>query len=159
MTQNHHYPVQILWTGNRGQGTSHYRDYDRSHEILIEGKPTILGSSDPTFRGDAHRHNPEEMLVASLSACHMLWYLHLCATSSVVVTHYLDRAIGTMVETPEGGGHFSKVVLQPVVTITATSDPIKAKALHSQAHHLCFIANSVNFPVDCEPLIQADHPD
>lgn len=150
----HAYPVQIFWTGNTGQGTVGYRDYERSHEILVEGKPTILGSSDPNFRGDVARHSPEELLVASLSACHMLWYLHLCSEASIVVTDYVDQAVGSMVETKDGSGYFTEVMLQPTVTITPNSDVNRAKQLHEQAHKLCFIANSMNFPVICKPTFQ-----
>jgi organic hydroperoxide reductase OsmC/OhrA len=154
--KTHRYQAQILWTGNLGQGTANYRAYERSHEIVVEGKPLISGSSDPAFRGDKTKYNPEELLVASISACHMLWYLHLCAEASIVVTDYLDQAVGTMLETEDGGGHFAEVVLKPVVTITSGSDKKQAEKLHEQAHHFCFIANSMNFPVLCEPSIQID---
>ncbi len=148
-----HYQTQVLWTGNLGQGTANYRAYERSHEIVVKGKPLISGSSDPAFRGDQTKYNPEELLVASISSCHMLWYLHLCAEASIVVTHYLDQAVGTMLETENGGGRFTEVVLKPVVTIAPNNDKKHAEKLHEQAHHLCFIANSMNFPVWCEPSI------
>lgn len=148
----HHYQVDVNWTGNRGTGTSGYRDYGREHEIRIAGKPTLAGSSDPTFRGDASKHNPEDMLVTALSTCHMLSYLHQAVLAGVVVTAYVDSAEGRM-ETGEHGGRFTEVVLRPMVTITAASDPAKAEAAHEPAHHACFIANSVNFPVRCEPRI------
>ncbi len=154
--KTHRYRAQVLWTGNLGQGTASYRAYERSHEIVVEGKPLIPGSSDPAFRGDKTKYNPEELLVASISACHMLWYLHLCAEASIVVTHYLDQAVGTMLETEDGSGHFAEVVLKPVVCITPTSDRNRAEQLHEQAHHFCFVANSMNFPVLCEPSIQID---
>ena len=152
----HHYRVGVEWTGNRGTGTDGYRNYCREHVILIEGKPGIAGSSDPAFRGDAAKHNPEDMLVAALSACHMLAYLHVATLAGVVVTAYTDTADGTMV-TESNGGHFTEVVLHPVVTITAASDPAKAEAVHDDAHHACFIAASVNFPVRCEPRIVVDN--
>lgn len=152
--KTHSYPVQILWTGNTGQGTTRYRDYERSHEIVVEGKPTILGSSDPAFRGDVAKHSPEELLVASLSACHMLWYLHLCSEASIVVTDYVDHAVGKMIETKDGGGYFTEVLLKPTVTVTPNSDVDQATQLHEQAHKFCFIANSMNFPVECQPTIQ-----
>ncbi len=152
-TPQHHYRVQVLWTGNIGQGTSSYRAYERSHEISAVGKPPLPGSSDPVFRGEQTKYNPEELLVASLSACHMLWYLHLCSEASVIVTDYQDRAEGTMLENANGG-HFTGVVLKPVVTITSSSNKAQAEGLHEKAHHRCFIANSVNFPVRCEPVIQ-----
>lgn len=148
----HRYRANVEWTGNRGTGTDGYRNYGREHVIRMEGKPDIAGSSDPAFRGDAARHNPEDMLVAALSTCHMLAYLHVATLAGVVVTAYTDAAEGTMV-TEGNGGHFTEVVLHPVVTITATSDPAKAEAAHDGAHHACFIAASVNFPVRCEPRI------
>ena len=153
----HQYRVGVEWTGNRGSGTDGYRNYGRDHVIRIEGKPDISGSSDPAFRGDAARHNPEEMLVAALSTCHMLAYLHMATVAGVVVTGYVDAAEGTMA-TEGNGGHFTEVVLRPVVTITAESDPGKAEAAHDDAHHTCFIAASVNFPVRCEPRIAVEKP-
>jgi organic hydroperoxide reductase OsmC/OhrA len=153
--KTHRYQVEVIWTGNTGQGTSNYRAYERSHEIKIEGKPSILGSSDPAFRGDKSRYNPEELLVASLSTCHLLWYLHCCAEAQIIVIDYRDRAIGTMIETEDGGGRFTEVAIKPVVTIAEGNDLALAAQLHQKAHHLCFIANSVNFPVRCEPYIQS----
>jgi organic hydroperoxide reductase OsmC/OhrA len=150
-TKNHHYSTTVRWTGNKGAGTGDYRAYERSHEIVVEGKPTIAGSSDPAFRGDAAKHNPEELLVASLSACHMLWYLHLCADAGVVVTDYIDQASGIMSEGDTGVGRFTVVTLKPRVSITEESHSIRAQELHEQAHRLCFIANSVNFEVRVEP--------
>lgn len=156
--REHSYAVQVRWTGNLGQGTAGYRAYSRDHEISVPGKPTILGSSDPVFRGDGTRHNPEDLLVSALSACHMLVYLHLCADSGITVVEYTDQAVGTMVETPDGGGHFQEVVLRPVVSITADGDATLAERLHERAHDLCFIGRSVNFPVRCEPKIQVTEP-
>jgi organic hydroperoxide reductase OsmC/OhrA len=121
--------------------------------ISSEGKPDIPGSSDPHFRGDRARWNPEELLVAALCACHQLAYLHLCAVNDIVVTAYEDEAQGVMVEERDGAGQFAGVVLRPTVTITAKSDPEKARRLHHDAHELCFIARSVNFPVTHEPVI------
>jgi organic hydroperoxide reductase OsmC/OhrA len=148
--KEHGYAVQVAWTGDEGSGTSGYRAYRRDHEISATGKRPILASSDPAFRGDASRYNPEELLVASLSSCHMLWYLHLCSDAGVVVTGYVDDASGTMAETEDGGGRFTVLVLRPRVTIADGSDREVAASLHEKAHHLCFIANSVNFPVRCE---------
>jgi organic hydroperoxide reductase OsmC/OhrA len=154
--KEHRYTVAVEWTGNTGAGTAGYRAYERSHEISAPGapKPAIPGSSDPAFRGDRSRWNPEELLVASLSACHKLWYLHLCADAGVVVTDYVDRAEGWMVE-EDGGGRFRRVVLRPVVTLASGSDAERAQALHHEAHRLCYIANSVSFPVEHEPEIRA----
>lgn len=148
--KTHSYSIRMRWTGNTGQGTREYRGYERAHEYSVEGKPVIPGSSDPSFRGDRTRYNPEELLVMSLSSCHMLWYLHLCSESKVVVVDYVDDAVGTMVEDQERGGFFSEVILRPRVKISADSDAAKAASLHDRAHHLCFVANSVNFPVRCE---------
>lgn len=149
--REHRYTTTTVWTGNLGTGTSGYRAFSRDHEIAAPGKPAIPGSSDPAFRGDPARYNPEDMLVASLSACHMLWYLHLCSRDGIIVTGYRDDADGTMVETADGGGHFSRVTLHPHATLAPGADEDRARRLHEEAHHLCFIANSVNFPVEVAP--------
>lgn len=146
--KRHNYEVRTEWTGNDGQGTASYKAYRRDHTIAVSGKPPILGSSDPSFRGDPGRYNPEDLLVASLSACHMLWYLHLCATNKITVLAYHDSAAGAMEESADGSGRFVHVQLRPRVTIPAGSDHAKATALHHEAHRNCFIANSVNFPVE-----------
>ena len=151
MSKQHHYKATIEWTGNNGTGTDDYRNYERSHTIAIDGKPTIAGSSDVPFRGDKTKHNPEDMIVSALSTCHMLWYLHLCADAGVIVTAYVDHATGIMDQTPNGSGHFSEVILNPVVTVSDASMIGKANALHEKAHEFCFIANSVNFPVKHNP--------
>lgn len=143
----HGYRVQVIWTGNEGSGTVTH-DYSRAHRITAQGKPAIEGSSDPSFRGDQTRWNPEELLLASLSACHKLWYLGLCAKAGVAVVSYEDAAEGCMVEEPDGAGQFVFVVLRPCVTVAAGSDAAKAEALHRTAHRMCFIARSVNFPVE-----------
>lgn len=149
----HLYHTNVRWTGNRGTGTSEYTAYGRDHVILAAGKPPVLGSSDPTFRGDGTRYNPEELLVASLSACHMLSYLHLCASAGVEVEEYTDDAEGVMETGPGGSGRFTLVTLHPAVSVRAGT-AVEATALHEEAHRNCFIANSVNFPVRCEPSIR-----
>lgn len=149
--KTHHYSTQLRWTGNKGLGTKSYTSYTRDYAIQTEGKPVISGSSDPAFRGDRSRYNPEEMLLASLSSCHMLWYLHLCSEAGVIVTDYYDTASGEMEETPNGSGRFTKVILSPVVTVQETSMLDKANELHQKANEMCFIANSCNFPVLHEP--------
>jgi len=149
--KQHQYKTSLTWTGNTGSGTSSYRAYERTHEIGGESKPVIPASSDPAFRGDGTRYNPEEMLVASVSSCHMLWYLHLCAEAGVIVVDYSDDATGTMVETEDTGGHFTEVTLHPEVVVSDASMIDKANALHNEAHRLCYIANSCNFPVRNEP--------
>jgi organic hydroperoxide reductase OsmC/OhrA len=153
-TKQHHNETASTWTGDRGEGTSGYRSYDRAHETVTPGRPPILSTSDPAFRGDPGRWNPELLLVAALSQCHMLAYLHQCAVGGVVVTSYVDAATGTMAETPNGGGHFEEVVLRPVVTVAAEEMAERAHALHKKASELCFIASSVNFPVHHEPEIK-----
>ena len=151
--RTHRYDVTTTWTGNRGTGTSGYRDYGRDHEIGADGRPAIEGSSDPVFRGDKTRWNPEFELVAALSTCHMLSYLHVCATADVVVTAYEDAPYGTMAETHDGGGHFTEVVLRPKVTVADASMADQAQRLHEEASEKCFIASSVNFPVRHEPSV------
>ena len=151
MPRSHRYELTVTWTGDRGEGTATYRSYDRDNEVTAPGKPAIAGSSDPAFRGAADRWNPEELLVASLSQCHLLWYLHLCARAGIVVTGYVDHPLGTMTESPGGGGRFTEVLLRPRVTITDPDRRAEAGALHAEAHRLCFVANSVNFLVRHEP--------
>ena len=152
MEKQHHYAVTTEWTGNTGTGTQTYRSYERSHEIRIANKAMIQGSSDPAFRGDKTKHNPEDLLLASLSACHMLWFLHFCSEAEIIVTGYTDQAVGTMSETANGSGHFTEVILRPQVVVTHASMIDTANALHAKAHQYCFIANSVNFPVRHEPV-------
>jgi organic hydroperoxide reductase OsmC/OhrA len=154
--KQHTYEVRVDWTGNDGEGTKTYKGYRRDHIIACEGKPQIQGSSDPSFRGDRYRYNPEELLVASLSSCHMLWYLHLCSVNHVTVLDYRDSAFGVMEESDHGSGEFVRVTLRPTVKISAGVDQAKALALHSEAHSLCFIARSVRFPVDIIPEITSD---
>jgi organic hydroperoxide reductase OsmC/OhrA len=151
--KQHTYEIRVDWTGNSGDGTKNYKSYRRDHTITSEGKPPIPGSSDPHFRGDASRYNPEELLVASLSTCHMLWYLHFCSVNAVTVLDYHDGAFGVMNEADDGSGAFARVLLKPTVQIAAGDDREKALALHHEAHRFCFIANSVNFPVDVVPQI------
>jgi organic hydroperoxide reductase OsmC/OhrA len=154
--KRHHYRAEVIWTGNLGVGTRTYREYARDHEIRGDAKSAILGSADPAFRGDASRWNPEELLVASLSTCHQLWYLHLCADAGIVVLDYADEARGEMIETADGGGRFTAATLRPRARLAPGADLAKAEALHREAHHLCFIANSVNFPVSVEPTFELE---
>ncbi len=153
--KTHTYGTSVHWTAGGGEGTTTYRSYSRDHTIGVEGKPDIPASSDPAFQGDAARYDPEELLVASLSSCHMLWYLHLCSVNGIVVVEYTDNANGRMEESRDGSGQFAQVDLRPVVTIAGASDPEKALALHDEAHRLCFIARSVNFPVRVEAICRA----
>lgn len=149
----HHYTLQLEWTGNKGNGTSGYTAYKRDHLIRISGKPELPGSSDPAFRGDPARYNPEELLLASVSSCHMLWYLHLCSEAGVIVVSYEDNPTGEMTETADGGGRFTGITLRPNIEVTDESMIAKANELHKRANELCFIANSLNFPVRHEASI------
>lgn len=154
MVKEHHYQLTATWTGNLGSGTSHYRAYSRDHEISgVEKRVPIPGSSDPAFRGDGSRYNPEELLIAALSGCHMLWVLHLCAEAGIVVTAYEDSPVGTMRENQDGSGEFTTVVLHPRMTIADSSKTELARYLHQRAQQMCFIARSVNFQVSHEPEI------
>jgi organic hydroperoxide reductase OsmC/OhrA len=152
--REHTYKVQLEWSGNLGTGTSAYGTYSRAYEISVAGKPPIAASADPAFRGDTARHNPEELLVGALSGCHMLSYLHLCAQAKIVVLAYRDTATGVMTVDASGAGRFREVTLHPVARLAAGTDVQRATALHERAHTLCFIARSVNFPVQCEPTFE-----
>jgi organic hydroperoxide reductase OsmC/OhrA len=154
VTTEHRYALTVTWTGNTGDGTSSYRGYRRTHTVTAEGPPELLGSADRTFHGDRERWNPEQLLVASLAQCHMLSYLHVCVQVGVVVTEYVDAATGAMATEADGSGRFTEVVLHPMVTV---SDPGMVEAgttAHRRAHELCFIANSVSFPVRHEPVVR-----
>lgn len=153
MKREHNYQIAVRWTGNTGKGTESYRSYSRNHVISVDGKPDILGSSDPAFLGDKSKYNPEQIFVATLSACHMLWYLHLCSDAGIVIVEYIDQAIGIMDEEADGKGHFREVTLNPEITITDPSKQELAKSLHAKANEMCFIANSVKFPVYHKPVV------
>lgn len=159
MAGTHRYAVTVEWTGNTGAGTATYSGYQRAHEIRIPGKPPIPGSSDPAFRGDKSRYNPEDLLVASLSSCHMLWFLHLASRDRIAVESYLDDALGVMVEEASGAGRFTEVELRPAVTVRGKADPERIDALHREAHAMCFVANSVNFPVRCRGTVRGTATD
>lgn len=151
--KQHHYKIILKWTGNTGSGTQNYRSYNRDHEVWVAGKQhTILGASDPSFRGDPSRYNPEELFLASISNCHMLWYLHLCSAHQIVVLEYLDQAQGIMEEDVAGSGRFTSVTLYPQVKIKDATMIEQANQLHAAANKMCFIANSCNFKIDHEPI-------
>ena len=153
--REHRYRVGLAWSGVTTDAAS-FRRHDRGYVLTAVGKPAIHGSSDAGFRGDGAKWNPEDLLVASLSACHQLWYMGLCAASGIVVVGYEDAAEGVMVEeSAGGGGQFTSVTLRPRVTLAAGADLGKAAELHHRAHELCFIARSVNFPVTVEPEVVA----
>lgn len=155
MNKEHNYVTYLQWTGNTGNGTAGYREYSRDHVIRIENKPDLKGSSDSAFMGDATKYNPEELLVCSLSSCHMLWYLHLCAEADIIVTAYSDNATGIMIEEKDGSGRFREVHLNPIVTVSHEDMILSAIQLHQKAHNMCFIANSMNFPVLHFPNVHA----
>lgn len=158
MARHHSYHLTVLWTGNEGAGTRDYRSYQRSHTIHIAGKPDLLCSSDPHFRGDKTRHNPEELFLASIASCHMLWYLHLCANEGITVMDYKDDATGIMSEDAGGRGHFTEVTLHPVTTISDPAKESQALALHESANKFCYIANSCNFPIRHKPICRIVAP-
>lgn len=150
----HDYKARLVWDGNLGDGTSTYTGYGRKYRVQFDGKPDLPGSADPIFRGDPDVYNPEDLFVASLSSCHLLSYLALCARSKISVIAYEDDASGTMVLRPDGGGSFESVTLRPKVTIAPGGDEKRARELHDTAHDLCFIAASVSVPVRHEPEIK-----
>lgn len=154
MAQEHTYEATIVWTGNRGEGTAGYRSYERSYDVVMAGKATLKGTADPAFRGDAALHNPEDLLLASVSACHMLWYLHLAAEAGISVLEYRDRAAGVMQLGADGGGRFTRLILRPEIAIAPGGDLARAQALHAVANARCFIANSLNLPVEHEPVMR-----
>lgn len=153
MTNPHTYKTQLLWDGNLGDGTSTYAGYGRQYRILIDGKPDLPGSADPMFRGEADKHNPEDLFLAAVSSCHMLSYLALCARGSINVLDYRDEATGDLF-LEGGGGRFTEIRLHPTVTIADAKDVDRAKALHERAHELCFIANSCNVPIHHEAIVR-----
>jgi|SRR6185312_5726264 len=157
MEKYHNYRLNLKWTGNLGTGTLTYRGYTRDHIISAEGKPAILTSSDPSFRGNPERYNPEEILVASAASCHMLSYLHLCVVHHIVVIEYSDNPTGKMRESADGSGRFEEITLNPVIVVTEKSMIAKAYELHHDANKLCFIANSLNFPIKHIPVITASN--
>lgn len=150
----HLYRLSLEWTGNLGQGTSTYEGYSREHVVRIAGKPDLRGTADPLFRGDAALHNPEDLLLAALSQCHLLTYLALCARARINVVSYRDAAEGTLILTKDGGGHFTDVVLRPEVVVAEAHMLAKAEHFHGEVHKYCFIARSVNFPVRCEAVVR-----
>ncbi len=152
MARDHRFELALEWTGNRGRGTADARAFGRDHVVRIPGKPELLGSAARVFHGDADRWNPEEMLIAALAQCHLLSYLYVAARAGVVVESYVDDADGVLEVDADGAGRITAVTLRPVVTVSA-GDPDAALRLHDEAHRLCFIANSVAFPVHREPRI------
>jgi organic hydroperoxide reductase OsmC/OhrA len=151
MAHEHNYKLTAVWTGNNGDGTKNVRTYDRSHTVSIEGKPELFLTTDNAAVGDKSKLNPEDLLVAAISSCHMLSYLYLCSLDGVVITSYTDNATGIMLENESGGGSFKEIILHPICEVTDESMITKALELHHKAHEICYIANSVNFEVTCNP--------
>ena len=154
--KQHQYTASIAWTGNRGTGTSGYRDYARNWSVRTPGKPEIHCSNDPLLGGDPALHNPEDMLLAALSACHMLWYLHLASDAGIVVTDYHDNPVALSETSPDGTGRFVSATLHPHARLAAGADLDQARAIHGKIHAHCFIARSVNFPVEYEPTFEIE---
>jgi len=151
----HQYSVQVQWEGNTGEGTASYQGYKRDFIVQHPDKKDILGSADPAYLGDSSRWNPEDLMVAAASACHKLWYLHLCAVNQIKVLSYIDQAVGYMDDAdPIKRGHITQIILRPQIELDTESNLSLAYALHEKAHHECMIANSVNFPIACEASIQ-----
>lgn len=151
-TKQHEYDVSVEWTGNRGTGTSDYKAYDRTWNICSAGKPVVACSNDPLLGGDASKYNPEDLLLAAVASCHMLWYLHLCSNAGVTVTDYKDTPSGIGEMEPSGKGRFLKVILKPKITIS-TGSIEQAEKIHGEVHNFCFIARSVNFPIEIDPEV------
>ena len=146
----HDYTARVVWTGNRGEGTAHYRGYDRTWNVETRGKPVIRCSNDPLLGGDPGLHNPEDMLIAALAACHMLWFLHLASDAGIAVMAYQDDPLAVGETDGSGASRFLRATLRPRITVPAGTDLKVADALHGRVHDYCFIARSVNFPVTCE---------
>ena len=151
MAKTHNYKLTTLWNGNFGEGTKNVRSYDRSHTVSILGKPELYLTTDAPLVGDPTKLNPEDLLVSAISSCHMLSYLYVCALEGVIITSYLDNATGTMIEHESGGGNFIDVILNPICQVAEASMIEKALELHHKAHEICYIANSVNFEIKCNP--------
>jgi organic hydroperoxide reductase OsmC/OhrA len=157
MLKQHYYKLKVTWTGNNGTGTDHYKHYERSHTIEVINKIKIDASSDTPFLGDATKHNPEDLFLASLATCHMLWYLHLCADAGIIVTAYIDQPTGILTQKEDGSGSFSEVVLHPQITVKEKQMIELANQLHANANLKCFIANSVNFKIKHIPTCIAEN--
>lgn len=152
--KKHDFVSRVVWTGNRGQGTASYRGYDRTWDIAVPGKPVVNCSNDPLLGGDPTLMNPEDLLISSLSACHMLWYLHLASSAGIVVLGYEDAPVGHGESAPDGTGRFVAATLKPVITVAEGTDTDRADAIHAEIHKYCFIARSVNFPIRHEAEYQ-----
>jgi len=146
-TKQHDFNSLIEWTGNRGKGTQSYHGYDRTWRIQTPGKPEIHCSNDPLLGGDPTLHNPEDLLLSAVSACHMLWFLHLASSAKLVVSAYRDSPLGHGESEPNGAGRFKSITLRPHISLEYSIDQVKADAIHDEIHQYCFIARSLNCPV------------
>jgi organic hydroperoxide reductase OsmC/OhrA len=142
------FEARIRWTGDRGEGTKTYRGYDRTWRIETPGQVPIECSNDPAIGGDPNKPNPEELLLASLAGCHMLWYLHLASRAGIVVRAYSDDPLGIGESGKAGEGRFTRAILRPQITVERGADLAKADALHEEIDRYCFIARSINFSVE-----------
>jgi organic hydroperoxide reductase OsmC/OhrA len=156
MAHEHNYKLTAVWTGNTGAGTKNVRTYDRSHTVTIKGKPELFLTTDNPAVGDKSKLNPEDLMVSAISSCHMLSYLYVCAMEGIVITAYTDNATGTMIEKKSGEGSFKEVSLNPICCVADESMVEKAIELHHKAHEICYIANSVNFEVKCNPICKVE---
>jgi organic hydroperoxide reductase OsmC/OhrA len=156
MAHEHNYQLTAVWTGNKGEGTKNVKTYDRSHTVTIQGKPELYLTTDNPHVGDKAKLNPEDLLVSALSSCHLLSYLYLCSMEGIVVTAYTDHATGIMIENSNGGGSFKEVTLNPIFHVTDEAMVERAMELHHKAHEICYIANSVNFEVKCNPTCKVE---
>ena len=156
MAHEHKYKLTAEWTGNKGDGNKNIRTYDRSHTISIQGKPEVFLTTDNAAVGDKSKLNPEDLLVSALSSCHLLSYLYLCSLEGIVITAYTDNATGIMIENSSGGGSFKEVTLNPIFYVDDANNVEKAIELHHKAHEICYIANSVNFEVKCNPICKVE---
>ncbi|MBP6237112.1 MAG: OsmC family protein [Saprospiraceae bacterium] len=156
MAHEHNYKITTEWTGNKGDGNKNVRTYDRSHTVSIQGKPELFLTTDNPAVGDKSKLNPEDLLVSAISSCHMLSYLYVCAMEGIVITSYTDQATGIMIENASGGESFNVVTLNPVFYVADESMIEKAIELHHKAHEICYIANSVNFEVKCNPTCKVE---
>ena len=152
--KTHDYTTTVRWTGNEGQGTRTYKGYQRTWDIAVPGKPVVSCSNDPLLGGDPTKMNPEDLLLSALAACHMLWYLHLASTSGIQVESYEDTPLGHGESLPDGSGRFLSATLRPQIAVAEGADLERARAIHGEIHRYCYIARSVNFPVNCDPTFQ-----
>lgn len=149
--------AEILWL--RDEQDFLNNRYSRAHSWRFDGGLEVAASSSPHVVplpwSDAHAVDPEEAFVASLSSCHMLWFLSLAAKQGFQVDRYADQASGVMARNDEGRMAMTEVVLRPQVSFSGARLPDNQQlhALHHLAHEECFIANSVKTQVRCEPVI------